>query len=79
MKINMGQKWYQLIAYDLLFSRWVFFYLFKEPWPFNLKKTFFRTLINFRMACLVNVASAASLRFREGYNKVNCVVAVCGT
>jgi hypothetical protein len=40
MKTNMGLKWYQSTAYDLLISRLVFFFKFKEPWPFKLKETF---------------------------------------
>jgi hypothetical protein len=36
-KTNMGQKWYQSTAYDIM----VFLVYFKGPWPFKFKETFF--------------------------------------
>jgi hypothetical protein len=34
-KTNRGLEWYLSKAYDLLISRLVFFFKFKEPWPFK--------------------------------------------
>jgi hypothetical protein len=40
MKINMGQKWYQLKAYDSGLGHLGFILHFKEPWPLKFKKCF---------------------------------------
>jgi hypothetical protein len=51
MKTNIGQNWYQAIAYDLPFFRWKTFYFYiKGPWPFKFKETFFSILKPFIVA-----------------------------
>jgi hypothetical protein len=47
MKINMGQKWYQSIAYDLSLGRLGFILNIKESWPIKFLKKVFRVLTTF--------------------------------
>jgi hypothetical protein len=46
-KTNMGQKWYQPIAYDLPSLRWTFFFKFKGPSLFKKRKRVLSTKRHF--------------------------------
>jgi hypothetical protein len=41
MKTNMGQKWYQLIVYDLPLFRWTFFVIINLKNVFQNRNTLF--------------------------------------
>jgi hypothetical protein len=50
MKINMGQKWYQSIAYDLPLGHLWFILNFKGPRPLKFEEKNFNVLMTFDMA-----------------------------